>query len=127
MSVHYPPPRPLPLGVALLAILIGLFGVLLLIIGLAVVALAGLASLASALGVFGLVGILAGLFLLLLGGILLAVALGLWHQQLWALVLCFLVVGLFVVSDVLSGNYSWGFLIDLVLLVYLAVVSRDFW
>ena len=118
-----------PLGVALLAVIIGLFGALFTIVGL-------LLMLASAfLGVyhptldfgFHLLTsslLVAGLFLLIFGVIMLALASGLWHLEQWALVLSIIVFGILFILDLLSGSLTailWG-----LLLVYLVLVRNHF-
>ena len=105
-TVSYAPPAPVsrPLGVAILAVLLGLFGILLV--------LAGLLAIAGAAVIGGLTGFhFAGLSLLVLGGIVLIIgilvlasALGLWHLRLWALVLALIVTFFEVVSYGLAGS-----------------------
>ena len=117
--------RHLPLGVAVLAVLIGIFGFLYVVFGvLAILAV-------SAFGVefpmvFG-TGLIGGIILLVAGLVLILVASGLWDLELWALVLSIIVVGALWLSDALSGALlSFGGLILLVLLIYLVAVHRQF-
>ena len=115
----------LPLGVAILAVLIGLFGVFYLLIGVLVVLVVAVGSglIPHLLGT----GLLAGALLIVLGVVLLVVAAGLWHLELWALVLSILVVGALWLSDVVSGSWlSLRAIIALLLLVYLVAVHREF-
>ncbi len=116
---------PLPLGVAILAVLIGIFGALLLVVGILVLLAIGVGATAG-LAIFG-GGLLGGLLLVLIGAVILAVAKGLWDQELWALVLCLILVGLLVLSDLLRGTIlSLGGLILVVLLIYLVAVHKHF-
>ena len=117
--------RTLPLGVAILAFLIGIVGVLYLIFGILLIfAVAILGS--TVPHVFG-VGLVGGIVLLIFGALLLFVASGLWGLELWALVLCLLVVGVLWLSDLLGGDaFSLGGIVLLVLLIYLVAVHREF-
>lgn len=124
----YEPSRPL--GVAVLAVLVGLFGFLwilggaLILGGVATAAFLNAGALPHALGYTGLI---AGVIVLVVGLIILGLALGLWHLRMWALVLTLLVVALEVISYALAHNYeSFGFLIGLLLFVYLVAVHRHF-
>jgi hypothetical protein len=117
----------LPLGVAILAVLIGIFGFFILLLGvLLLLSVAGLAL--GGLGitsVFGVTGLVAGLVIVIVGAVILAVATGLWDQELWALVLAILVLLFY--GFVEFSNGSWfGLLIVVLLLVYLVAVSRHF-
>ena len=128
MSGQYyaPPSRTLPVGVALLAILIGLIGVLLLFVAVAaIVVFTGLAFF-SQFTLFG-AGVVAGVLLLIFAIVLLAVAFGLWHLEMWALVLSFIVVLVLLISNVARGDLvSFSSLILVLLLVYLAAVRHHF-
>jgi hypothetical protein len=122
-----------PLGVAILAILLGLFGVLTLVGGLLVVVLSNHGLVFGATNLFDVSGTLLGIVLVLLGLIELGVAVGLWHLRMWALVVAVLVllVDLFgpVVSLALgkAGTASLiGIIIPLILLIYLIAVRRHF-
>lgn len=124
LSSSPPYGRSLPLGVAILAVLIGLVGLLYLFLGVVVLFLHLAAS--GFLPHFG-GGVLGALVLLVIGIVLLLVARGLWDLELWALVLCILVLGALWVGDLLEGAwFSLGGLILLVLLVYLVAVHRHF-
>jgi hypothetical protein len=123
------PPEPSrPLGVAILAVLIGIAGILWTLLGLLVIASVSIGAYTGAIpSVFGVTGIVAGIVLLIVGLIVLGLALGLWHQRMWALVLTIL----FLLVELAIYGYardflSWGFVIALVLLVYLAAVHRHF-
>jgi hypothetical protein len=117
----------LPLGVAILAVLIGLFGAFVLIVGLFVlfvsagIALAGVGS----TSVFGMTGTIAGVIGTLIGVVILTVAGGLWNQELWALALAIIVLVFYGIVDFVSNAWL-GLLIVMALVVYLAAVSDHF-
>jgi amino acid transporter len=124
------PPTPeepsLPIGVAILAVLIGIVGFLLVLAGVLLAALG--ISIHLEFSAFSSYGTLVvGVILLIIGLIVLGVALGLWHQRLWALVLAIIVFGLYFISDALVGAwFSLGAIISLILVVYLIAVHRHF-
>jgi hypothetical protein len=52
---------------------------------------------------------------------------GLWHLRLWALVLTLIFLIFVMVSDGLAGMYiTFGFIVALLLAIYLIAVSRHF-
>jgi hypothetical protein len=122
----YPYIGRLPLGVAILAILIGIFGFFVLLAGVLLLVFGtGLAVGAGTLTIFGSSGTIAGLVLLLVGVLTLAVASGLWDQELWALALAVLVLLFYGVVEFV--DQAWvGFLLVAGLLVYLVAVSGHF-
>lgn len=125
----YPPAAQepgLPIGVAILAVLIGIVGFLFILAGVLLAALGiGLGISFPAVGSYG--GVIVGVVLLVIGLIILGVALGLWHQRLWALVLAIIVFGGYFILDALAGAYfSLGAIIALVLVIYLIAVHRHF-
>lgn len=116
----------LPLGVAVLAILIGIVGFFILLGGLLLLVFGtGLAFGGGSVTVFGSAGTFAGLVLLILGIITLAVAGGLWNQELWALALAVIVLLFYAIVEFFAGAWL-GFIISALLLVYLAAVSGHF-
>ncbi len=125
-----PPPPPesrLPLGVAILAILIGIVGFLLLVAGL--LGILDIALLGGYL-VYG-VGIAAALITFVLGLILLGVAGGLWNQRLWALALAILVLLILLGLNLYRIFFGHGAsvlatAVELFLLIYLIAVSGHF-
>jgi hypothetical protein len=129
---YYGPPEPsLPIGVAILAVLIGIVGFFVFIVGLLVVfAVGGAGLLAHSAGLSYIVGFGGGLVLAIAGLIILGVAVGLWHQRLWALVLAILVVGFLLVEDFLTIGvgtfFTIGGIILTILLIYLIAVHRHF-
>jgi hypothetical protein len=115
----------LPLGVAILAVLIGIFGLILAIVGVLILLAVGLGA-ASGAAAFG-VSTLGGILLLLVGIVILAVARGLWDQELWALVISIIAIGFLLLGVIVAGAlFSLEGLILVVLLIYLAVVNRHF-
>jgi hypothetical protein len=119
-----PPERHLPIGVGILAILIGIVGFLFVIAG--VLLLLAVGVLATQFPLFG-GGLIGTAILMLLGIVLLSVASGLWHLRLWALVLSIIVVVIGLVEEALSMSLlSIGGIILIVLLVYLVAVHREF-
>jgi hypothetical protein len=116
----------LPIGVAILAVLIGIVAFFFIIAGILLAALSihiGIGF--PAFGAYG--ALVVGAILLIIGLIILGVALGLWHQRLWALVLAIIVFGLYFISDALAGAYfSLGAIISLILVIYLIAVHRHF-
>lgn len=111
---------------AILAVLIGIVGGLFILAGVLLAALGIILPLSfSAFSSYG--SLIVGVILLIIGLIILGVALGLWHQRLWALVLAIIVFGLYFISDALAGAYfSLGAIISLVLVIYLIAVHRHF-
>jgi hypothetical protein len=101
-TVYQAPGRTRPFGVALLAVLIGIAGAILLVGGILVLLLFTALGIAHSLPFAGL-GALGGVLLLVLGIVLLAVASGLWHLEMWALVLSFLVFAFLLIGDLLAG------------------------
>ncbi|HTT35711.1 MAG TPA: hypothetical protein VMH78_07585 [Thermoplasmata archaeon] len=125
MSGYPPPYRTRPLGVAVLAVLIGLLGALFLVAGLVVLLFSTLVGLAG-IAFFG-AGLVGGLLLFLAGVVLLVVAFGLWRLEMWALALSVIVIGLLWIADVVSGRIlSIEAIVLLLLLVYLVLVRRHF-
>jgi hypothetical protein len=115
----------LPLGVAVLAVLVGIFGFFIFALGLIVV-IAGVGiGLAGGATVFGVGGLLGGLIILVIGAVILGVAFGLWDQELWALALAIIVLGVLGAVEFFSGSWL-ALLVVVLLIVYLAVVSNHF-
>jgi hypothetical protein len=126
---YVPPTASRPVGVAILAVLIGIFGFILFIAGLLVTVGITVSALAG-IAVPGHLGgslFTAGLIVLIIGLIILGTAVGLWHLRVWALVLALLVLVIQLVSYGLAGAFvNLGFAITLVLFIYLLAVSRHF-
>ena len=123
-------PRSRPLGVAILAFLIGLFGFLWFVVGLLIVAGVSIHAftgigISSAFGPTS--GLLAGVILLIVGLIVLGVAVGLWRLHMWALVVAILVLLLEMAVYGFAGDFvSFGFIVSLLLFLYLLAVHRHF-
>ncbi len=117
-----------PLGVAILAFLVGLFGVLIIIGGLLILAAAAVPAILGVPSSFvGESGALWGVIVLIIGLIILGLALGLWHLRMWALVLTLIFVFVELASFAIAGNYvSLGFILSLIIFVYLLAVNRHF-
>jgi hypothetical protein len=111
-----------PLGVAILAILVVLGGVLLVLAGAAVLFLSGAAALAD-LGVLGLAGAVLGGALLIFGLIWLAVGFGLWNLRSWAWWLAVIVMVLSIIGGI---GAPVTIVIPALILVYLLVVRNHF-
>lgn len=119
----------LPIGVAILAILIGIVGVFFLIVGLLALLFGGYTYFHGYL--FGGIGIIGGLITLIIGIILIAVAGGLWNQELWALALAILVLAILLVWNLYdlfvgAGASLLSIAIEVILLIYLVAVSGHF-
>ncbi|MCI4353311.1 MAG: hypothetical protein L3K14_08030 [Thermoplasmata archaeon] len=116
-----------PIGVSILAVLMGIVGALF-VIGGVLLAVLGL-GLGLTVPAFGLtLGVtVLGIVLLILGLIILGLALGLWHQRLWALVLAIIIFALNFLSDAVAGAYfSLGAIVSILLVIYLIAVHRHF-
>jgi hypothetical protein len=123
-----PGPEPSrPIGVAILAILIGIVGAFLLLGALLSVTKIAAVSLSS--GTAYAPGWVGTLILLILAVILLAVAFGLWDLEPWALALAGSVLILLLVSLALNSGltaHPIESVVLLLLVVYLAAVSGHF-
>jgi uncharacterized membrane protein len=75
--------------------------------------------------VFGTGGAIAGLIVLIIGAIILAVATGLWDQELWALALAIIVLLFYGAVEFVSQAWL-GLIIVAALLIYLVAVSNHF-
>lgn len=117
-----------PLGVAILAVLVGIFGFLLILGGALVLAgVTAAAYFGIPTGLAGLGGIEFGAIVLIIGLIILGLALGLWHLRMWALVLTILFVLFELVSYGVAGLWvSFGFIFALILFIYLLAVRHHF-
>jgi hypothetical protein len=117
----------LPLGVAILAVLIGIFGFVVFLVGLLLLlAIAGWAITGVAVSsVFGYTGTIAGFIIVIIGLVILTVATGLWDQELWALVLAIIVLLFYGAAEFFAGAWL-GLAIVALLLVYLVAVSGHF-
>jgi hypothetical protein len=125
-GTSYPSVGSLPLGVAILAILIGIFGFFVLIVGVLLLVFGTSVAIGTgSVTVFGTGGAIAGLIVLIIGAIILAVATGLWDQELWALALAIIVLLFYGAVEFVSQAWL-GLIIVAALLVYLVAVSNHF-
>ena len=115
----------LPLGVAVISVVVGIVGAILLIIGVAFL-LYGTVGAFSGLTLFG-ASLIGGIVLIVFSVILLVTASGLWHLELWALVLSLVVIGVLLLFYLLSGRIiSFAGILFVVVFVYLIAVHREF-
>ena len=123
---YYPPPPYAaprrPIGVAILAILVTLGGVVLLILAIGILALSGLVGLGG-LPTFGMVGALAGGIVLIFALVWIGVGLGLWHLRSWAWWHAVIVMVLSIVSSLATPATA---VIPALILVYLILVRNHF-
>lgn len=117
-----------PLGVAILAVLVGIYGFLLILGGVLVTIGAAALSYFGVPSAFaGLGGVTFGIIVLIVGIIILGTAVGLWHLRMWALVLALLFVIFELISYGLAGAFvSLGFILALIIFIYLLAVNRHF-
>jgi hypothetical protein len=117
----------LPLGVAILAILIGIFGFFVLVGGLLLLlSVAGYGlGVVWVTSVFGATGTIAGIIIVIVGLVILGVAVGLWNQELWALVIAILALLIYGALEFLSASWL-GLVIVVLLLIYLVAVAGHF-
>jgi hypothetical protein len=122
-----PPERSLPLGVAILSILVGLYGFFVFVIGLLLFANIGVNTYLGRPETFGLVGTELAAIVTIIGLIILGIAVALWRLRLWALVLALLFLLYELVTYAYAGHYeSLGFILALVIFLYLIAVNRHF-
>ncbi len=124
------PPPSRPLGVAILAVLVGLLGLIFVIGGIVLLVAGTYYSTLNGGGIPQLLphtALIAGAIVLIIGLIILGLAVGLWHQRMWALVLTLIVLIVELVSYGLRGDFvTVGFGLSAVLFVYLLAVHRHF-
>jgi len=117
----------LPVGVAIIAVLIGILGFFTLLFGILVLVGVTASAYFGAPVFLGVGGLTLALIVIILGILELAVAYGLWDLNMWALVLAILVLIVEMAIYGLAGAFiSLGFLLSLVLFIYLLAVSSHF-
>ena len=117
------PSQERPLGVAILAVLIGIYAAFLLIGGLLLLLFSGYVY-SHAFALFG-VSFFGAILLIILAIVLFVVASGLWNLEIWALALSIIVVLVSIVGVFLQSNFLELALLIL-LLVYLVLVRHHF-
>jgi len=123
------PVRPsLPVGVAILALLIALSGVVILLAGSLFLLNSYLANVVPAeLLILRFIDPIGAAVLILLGAIMLSVATALWRQEAWALWTTIVVVFAALAYLFFTASITVLFLIFLVLFIYLLTVRRHFY
>jgi len=132
---HLPPrwqPTPLtpslPIGIAILAVLIAITGVVVLLAGALFLLNAYLGAVVPAdLLIIRSVDPVGAAILILLGAILLSVATALWRQESWALWTTVVVVFAALAYLFFTASITVLFLLFLVLFIYLLTVRRHFY
>ena len=120
---YYQAPRPSrPIGVAILAILVVLGGVLFLLSGIAILLFSAAFALGG-LGIFGLAGSILGGIVLIFGIIWIAVGLGLWNLRGWAWWLAVIVMVLTILGGISAPAVI---MVPLLILIYLILVRNHF-
>ena len=122
-TAYNPPPRGRPIGVAILAILIVLVGVIFFLAALGLFLLAGFAAFQGLPTFFGLTGAVLGTVFLVLALVFIGVGLGLWHLRIWAWWLAIIVLVFSIVGSLADLT---GLVIPLILLIYLLLVRHHF-
>lgn len=124
------PRRRLPLGVAILSFLLGLYGFFVALLGVLIIVGVTLSSAFDFFqpsNAFGLTGFVLGIIVLIIGLIILGIAVALWRLRLWALVLALIFLFVEMVGYALDNHYvSFGFIFALIIFVYLLAVNRHF-
>ena len=124
------PERPrLPLGVAIVSVVIGLVGFLMVLGAILFVLnqLLGAYVLPPSLEIFSTTDVFAALVVLVLGTALMAVATSLWRQEPWALWTTIVLVFAMTAYLFFTGFITILFILFVVLLVYLLAVRRYFY
>lgn len=122
-----PVPRSRPLGVAILSVLVGIYGFLVFLFGLLVIVGIGVSNYLGVSHFAGYSGYVLGVVVAVIGLVILGVAVGLWHLRTWALVLALIVTFFELVVNGIAGNFvSLGFILALIVFLYLLAVHRHF-
>jgi len=123
------PVRPrLPLGVAIVSILIAAFGVVMLLAGvLFLLATIAGSFVPPSLEIFQSIDVYGAAILAILGAALIGIATSLWRQETWALWTTLVLVFATTAYLFFTGSISVLFLVFVVLFVYLISVRRYFY
>jgi hypothetical protein len=117
-----------PLGVAVLAVLIALFALVIVLAGMIYLLAAYVGPFVPAsLDLFPSIDLLGAVILVLLGAALLGIATSLWRQETWALWTTIVIVFLTTAYLFFTGSLTVLFLVFVVLFVYLISVRRYFY
>jgi hypothetical protein len=117
-----------PLGVAVLAVLIARFALVIVLAGMIYLLSAYVGTFVPAsLDLFPSIDILGAVILVLLGAALLGIATSLWRQETWALWTTIVLVFLTTAYLFFTGSITVLFLVFIVLFVYLISVRRYFY
>ncbi|HYK92543.1 MAG TPA: hypothetical protein VEY07_00680, partial [Thermoplasmata archaeon] len=125
-----PPPvrPPLPIGVAILSVLISIVGAVILIAGcLFLLHYYFSAAVPTTLLIVSSIDAVGAAILVLFGAVLIAVATALWRQEAWALWTTVVVVFLSLAYLFFTGSITVLFLVFLVLFIYLITVRHHFY
>ena len=125
-----PPPihPPLPIGVAILSILIAVLGVVILLAGsLFLLHYYFAAAVTTSLLIVSSIDSIGAAILILFGAILLSVATALWRQESWALWTTIVVIFLALAYLFFTGSITVLFLLFLLLFIYLITVRHHFY
>jgi len=128
---HWEPPSvrpPLPIGVAVLSVLIAIVALVLLLAGSLFLLHYYLpTAVPSDLLIVSSVDALGAAILILFGAVLLSVATALWRQESWALWTTIVVVFLVLTYLFFTGSITILFLVFLALFIYLITVRYHFY
>ena len=136
ITVEHLPPRweptpirpPLPLGVAILSVLIAIVGALLLVAGCLFLLHYYLASaVPSTLLILSSIDAVGAAILVLFGAVLISVATALWRQETWALWTTIVVIFFALAYLFFTGSITVLFVIFLLLFIYLFTVRHHFY
>ena len=122
-----PPQRSLPLGVAVLSVLVGLYGFALFLLGLLLFVGYSLHLSYLDVPVFGLTGLALAAVVTIVGLVILGLAVALWRLRLYALVLALLFLLYEIVAYAYAREFATvGFVLAVIIFVYLLAVNRHF-
>ncbi len=118
----------LPIGAAVVAVVIGLLGFLLVVGAMLVLLSSSIGALVPpSLDIFSGISVLDALVLIILGGALLSIATALWRQETWALWTTIVLVFAMTTYLFFTGFITILFLLAVALLVDLLTVRRYFY
>jgi hypothetical protein len=123
------PPHPrLPIGVAVVSVLIALFAVIMVLAGLLFILATLLGNVVpTSLEIFQSIDLYGAGILIVLGMSLLVVATSLWHQETWALWVTLILVFGTTAYLFFTGSITVLFLLFIVVFIYLICVRRYFY